>query len=61
MLIYIWRRHKAIKNGAAVRAGDEHSAGENVKVIRASDKKTKMFVFALAAAYVAIIIRCIYR
>ncbi|KAK6716513.1 hypothetical protein SNK04_007461 [Fusarium graminearum] len=61
MLVYIWRRHKAIKNGAAVRAGEEHGAGADVKVIRASDKKTKMFVFALTAAYVAIIIRCIYR
>lgn len=68
MLIYIWRRHKAIKNGTAVRAGDEPGTesgssmnGGNVKVIRASDKKTKMFVFALTVAYVAIIIRCIYR
>ncbi|KAH7173351.1 RTA1 like protein-domain-containing protein [Fusarium flagelliforme] len=62
MLIYMWRRHKAIKNGAAVREGDESSmSGGDVKVIRASDKKTKMFVCALAVAYVAIIIRCIYR
>ncbi|KAF4453689.1 hypothetical protein F53441_3698 [Fusarium austroafricanum] len=66
MMIYVWRRHKAIKNGAAVRAGDEtaeseSSSGRNPKVIRASDQKTKMFVFALAVAYVAIIIRCIYR
>ncbi|KAM0207353.1 hypothetical protein ACHAPQ_007588 [Fusarium lateritium] len=68
MLIYIWRRHKAIKNGAAVRAGDEtanesgsSTNGGNVKVIRATDKKTKIFVYALVVAYVAIIIRCIYR
>ncbi|KAF5000454.1 hypothetical protein FGRMN_1785 [Fusarium graminum] len=68
MLIYIWRRHRAIKNGAAIRAGDEVAAGSesstdggNVKVIRASDKKTKTFVYALALAYIAIIIRCIYR
>ncbi|KAM0553087.1 hypothetical protein ACHAPJ_007635 [Fusarium lateritium] len=69
MLIYIWRRHKAIKSGAAVRshtpagefAAESESSNGNVKIIRATDKKTKTFVYALAVAYVAIIVRCIYR
>ncbi|KAF5025566.1 hypothetical protein F66182_2374 [Fusarium sp. NRRL 66182] len=51
MLIYIWRRRRAIKNGAAVRlqssggefaAGSESSASRgNTKTTRSGDKKTE--------------------
>ncbi|KAM5350324.1 hypothetical protein ACJ41O_006829 [Fusarium nematophilum] len=61
MLLYIWRRRRAIKNGAArlhSSGGELAQPGPGEKVTRASDKKTKTFVYAITAAYVAIIIRC---
>ncbi|KAM5368476.1 hypothetical protein ACJZ2D_009546 [Fusarium nematophilum] len=64
MLLYIWRRRRAIKNGAArlhSSGGELAQPGPGEKVTRASDKKTKTFVYAITAAYVAIIIRCVYR
>lgn len=50
MLAYLWRRRQAIKSGAAP-ASDT----------RPEDKKVKKFIYAITVAYVAIIIRCIYR
>ncbi|UPK93262.1 hypothetical protein LCI18_004197 [Fusarium solani-melongenae] len=66
MLLYIWRRRRAIKNGSArlqSSAGEAGPTEDPTGAIhtRASDKKTKTFVYVITVAYIAIIIRCIYR
>jgi len=62
MLIYLYRRHKGLKNGGArlqssageaAPAGPVHSEDEK--------RKAKIFVYAITVAYIAIITRCIYR
>lgn len=50
MLIYMWRRKQSIKKGLTP-ASDT----------RPEDKKVKTFIYAISLAYVAIIIRCVYR
>lgn len=73
MLMYMFRRRKALKNGAAglqsspVDTGAESSDGSvqpaagASKGTRPEDKKVRIFIWAISVAYVAIIIRCIYR
>ncbi|ROT35065.1 hypothetical protein SODALDRAFT_317626 [Sodiomyces alkalinus F11] len=53
MLVYLWRRRTAVKNAAAKAAGRSGSSGE--------DKKVHIFIYAIVASYIFIIIRCIYR
>ncbi len=63
MLIFLFRRYKGLQAGGKrlqSSAGDDtttsqptHSAGEK--------HKAKIFVYAITAAYVAIIARCLYR
>ncbi|KAM0424479.1 hypothetical protein ACHAPT_010404 [Fusarium lateritium] len=66
MLLYIWRRHRALKNGAARQQSSAGELGPNddsadAVHTRESDKKTQMFVYVITVAYIAIIVRCIYR
>lgn len=49
---YILKRRRALKDGHALSA---HAAAT------LQDKKFKMFVFAVASAFLAVFIRCIYR
>lgn len=52
MLIYLFRRHRGLKSGSGPEA-PAHSHGER--------RKAKIFVCAITVAYIAIIVRCIYR
>ncbi|KAM0330813.1 hypothetical protein ACHAQA_003768 [Verticillium albo-atrum] len=74
MVLYIWRRHRALKKGGAavaggvggaVTEGGESSAssalGPAGKTDGPKDPKVKKFIWAITVAYVAIIVRCIYR
>ncbi|KAF6827379.1 hypothetical protein CMUS01_09033 [Colletotrichum musicola] len=66
MLIYLWRRRRGLasRSGGSVR--EESSGSEAVspgsKAVRPDgEKKLKIFIIAITVAYVAIVIRCIYR
>ncbi|KAJ4315286.1 hypothetical protein N0V84_008441 [Fusarium piperis] len=66
MLLYIWRRHRALKNGSTrlqSSTGELGPTEDSTGAVhtRASDKKTQTFVYVISVAYIAIIIRCIYR
>ncbi|KAM0321909.1 hypothetical protein ACHAQA_009806 [Verticillium albo-atrum] len=73
MLVYIWRRRQALRQGqASISAEGVGSSGDETPTQTASrfssqkagsrqDSKVKMFIWALTGAYIAIIIRCIYR
>lgn len=75
MIMYMLRRRKALKNGggSAVTqtpgAADVSSESDGslqpapgaYKGTRPEDKKVRIFIYAISVAYVAIIIRCIYR
>ncbi|KAG7120052.1 Efflux pump himE like protein [Verticillium longisporum] len=82
MLLYIWRRHRALKKseGASRAAapavvdgpggGGETSSsvasgrvgpGAAGKTYRPKDPKVQKFIWAITGAYIAIIVRCIYR
>ncbi|KAL2755349.1 hypothetical protein ACRALDRAFT_1082382 [Sodiomyces alcalophilus JCM 7366] len=73
MLVYFWRRHTAIKSSAAAASaatghgyasGSESSVNAEKAAGRSSsaeDKKVHIFIYAIVASYIFIIIRCIYR
>lgn len=70
MLFYIWRRHRALKSGperVQSSRGETYEMGglsttpHDTEAARSKDNKTKFFIYIITAAYVAIIIRCIYR
>ncbi|KAM0270420.1 hypothetical protein ACHAQH_009455 [Verticillium albo-atrum] len=75
MLLYIWRRNRALKRAesgagaaAAVESGDTTSSSASGRVAagagkmdRTKDPKVKKFIWAITGAYIAIIVRCIYR
>ncbi|MBE3041378.1 RTA1 domain-containing protein [Candidatus Bathyarchaeota archaeon] len=63
MLYYLWNRKSGLKNR---RQWLQKEEGENSSIIGkkplgSSDRRTKIFLCAMAVAYVAIIIRCVYR
>lgn len=49
---YILKRHRAIKHGHAL---------SGYAAATMDDKRFKMFVFAVASAFVAVFVRCVYR
>lgn len=61
MVYYLWNRKRGLKKRRADMSdvGDAAAFGE--KPVGESDKRTKIFLYAITVAYVAIIIRCIYR
>lgn len=57
-LDFFWRAHKYHAKAAGVD-GESESESEQAKVWR--DKKFRMFVIAVSAAYFGILVRCVYR
>ncbi|WYZ44482.1 hypothetical protein EsH8_VII_000918 [Colletotrichum jinshuiense] len=67
MLVYIMRRRSAFNKGSRRSHSEAHLMNRDSRPMsRASssneeDKRVRTFVYALAVAYIAIIIRCSYR
>lgn len=63
MLYYLWNRNRGLKKRqqSPNASQGESPAVTGEKPVGASDKKTKIFLWAISVAYVVIIIRCIYR
>lgn len=71
MVYYLWNRHRGLKRGQErlqTAQGDGPDAPDApgpylgpMKPAGPSDRKTKIFLYAITVAYVAIIIRCVYR
>ena len=59
--LYIWRFKKAKKAGASVSSTAEKSQYHSVSTDPKERKKLMIFCTAIALAYFAILIRCIYR
>ena len=63
MLFYLWNRRRGLKKRGdrnQTSQGDT-TAATGEKPVGTSDKKTKIFLWAISAAYMVIIIRCVYR
>ncbi|KAF4982361.1 hypothetical protein FZEAL_2013 [Fusarium zealandicum] len=62
MLLYLWRRRRALNAGSRrLQSSGGELAARDSKPARPGDKRAKIFVYAITVAYVAIIVRCIYR
>ncbi|SPO01499.1 related to phospholipid-translocating ATPase [Cephalotrichum gorgonifer] len=63
MVVYLWRRHHGLKLRATQGgvSGSSTPTAVPTKPVTPEDKKVQTFIYAITAAYIAVIIRCVYR